>query len=55
MQSNNYWSSKEYDSDNAWNYNFNNSKFNWNNKNNNNYGRAVLACRDDTVKALCVR
>ncbi len=57
LQSNNYWSSSERaeNTDNAWNYNFNNSKFNWNNKTNNNYVRAVFAYRNDTVKALRVR
>ena len=38
---NNYWSSSEYDSTNAWNQNFNNGNQNSNNKNNTNYVRAV--------------
>lgn len=54
MQSNNYWSSSELsgNTDNAWNYNFNNSYFNNNNKTNNNYVRAVFAFRNSTFKAL---
>ena len=38
---NNYWSSTEYDNNNAWKQNFNNGNQNNNNKNNNNYVRAV--------------
>ena len=37
MQSNNYWSSTEYDSNNAWNVNMNDGNMNNDNKNNNNY------------------
>ena len=37
----NYWSSTEYDNNNAWKQNFNNGNQNNNNKNNNNYVRAV--------------
>ena len=50
MQSNNYWSATEFDSDNAWNYNFNNGRFWWNNKTNNNYIRAALAYRVNAMK-----
>ena len=39
---NNYWSSTEYDENNAWNVNTNNGNVNNNNKNNNNYVRAFL-------------
>ena len=38
---NNYWSSSEYDNNNAWKQNFNNGNQNNNNKNNTNYVRAV--------------
>ena len=38
---NNYWSSSEYDANNAWNQNFNNGNQNNNNKNNTNYVRPV--------------
>ncbi len=38
---NNYWSSSEYDINNAWKQNFNNGSQNNNNKNNTNYVRAV--------------
>ncbi|RTY39606.1 DUF1566 domain-containing protein [Chlorobium phaeovibrioides] len=38
---NNYWSSSEYNADNAWNQNFNNGNQNNNNKNNNNRVRPV--------------
>ncbi len=37
MQSNNYWSSTENDTNNAWNVNMNNGNVNNNNKDNNNY------------------
>jgi len=41
-QANNYWSSTEYNSNNAWNVNFNNGNVNNDNKNNNNnYVRCV--------------
>lgn len=44
-QSNNYWSSTEYQSNtnNAWKVNFNNGNVNNNNKDNNNYVRCVRA------------
>jgi hypothetical protein len=38
---NNYWSSTENDTNNAWNQNFNNGNQNNNNKNNTNYVRPV--------------
>ena len=38
---NNYWSSTEYDNNNAWKQNFNNGNQNNNNPNNTNYVRAV--------------
>ena len=38
---NNYWSSSEYSSNNAWKQNFNNGNQNNNNKNNTNKVRAV--------------
>ena len=38
-----YWSSTEYNSNNAWKLNMNNGNRNNNNKNNNNYVRPVLA------------
>lgn len=41
MQTNNYWSSTEYNSTNAVNWRFNNSNTNYNNKTNNNYARCV--------------
>jgi len=50
MVSNNYWSSTEYNDNNAWNLNFNNGSWNNNNKNNNNYVRSVLAYRNNTNK-----
>ncbi|MBQ4386840.1 MAG: fimbrillin family protein, partial [Prevotella sp.] len=43
VQSNNYWSSTEYDSGNAWRYYFGSSMFAWNAKSNRGYVRAVLA------------
>ena len=43
VQSNNYWSSKEYGSGSAWYYLFNGSEFNWYGKGNSDYVRAVLA------------
>lgn len=42
MQSDNYWSSTENDSNNAWNYNFDNG--NWNNDNKDNDNIRVRAC-----------
>lgn len=50
-QSNNYWSSVEYNTNNAWNMNFNNGNANNNNKSNTNYVRAVLACRNNTYRS----
>lgn len=41
FSTNNYWSSTENNSNNAWNLNFNNGSWNNNNKNNNNYVRCV--------------
>ena len=41
MRTNNYWSSTEYSSTIAWNWNFNNSYANRNNKTNNNYVRCA--------------
>ena len=52
MQSNNYWSSTVNSGSNYWNVNLNNGNWNNNDANNNNYARAVFACRNDTVKAL---
>lgn len=49
--SGNFWSSTENNADNAWNMNFNNGNANNNNKTNNNRVRAVLAYRNNTVKA----
>ena len=43
VQSDVYWSSKEYDSDNAWRYGFASSLFSWYPKSLNFYVRAVLA------------
>ena len=40
-QANNYWSSTENDSNNAWNVNFNNGNVNNNDKSNNRYVRCV--------------
>ena len=40
---NNYWSSSQYNSNNAWNVNTNDGNMNNNNKNNNNYVRAFAA------------
>lgn len=42
LPSNNFWSSSEYNSNNAWNVNTNNGNVNNNNKNNNKYVRAFL-------------
>ena len=42
--SNNYWSSSEYDANNAWKQNFSNGNQNNNNKDNNNNN--VRAARD---------
>jgi hypothetical protein len=41
VQSNNYWSGVEVDSNNAWNFNFNNGNQNNNDKNNNLFAWAV--------------
>lgn len=41
VYSNNYWSSTENNTTNAWNFNFNNGYINNNNKTNNNYVRCV--------------
>ncbi|MFC1813356.1 reverse transcriptase domain-containing protein [Thermodesulfobacteriota bacterium] len=46
VQSNNYWSSTEYDSNNAWNVNMNNGNVNNNNKDNNNYVWPVRSDND---------
>ena len=43
VQSNRYWSSKDYDSDSAWKYIFDDSKFGWYSTNSYGYVRAVLA------------
>ena len=43
LGSSNYWSSSEYNSNNAWNVNFSGFNSNNNNKNNSNYVRAVAA------------
>ena len=43
LDSSNYWSSSEYNSNNAWNVNFGGTNSNNNNKNNSNYVRAVAA------------
>ena len=45
----NYWSSSEYNQNNAWNVNFSNGNVNNNNKYNTNYVRAVAAL-DDKIK-----
>ncbi len=44
-ENNNYWSSSEYSSNNAYNVNTNNGNMNNNNKNNNNYVRAFRLLR----------
>lgn len=43
LANDNYWSSTEYDSNNAYNVNTNSGNINNNNKNNNNYVVAMLA------------
>lgn len=43
FDNNNYWSSTENDSNNAYNVNFNNGNADWNNKDNNNRVRSSLA------------
>ncbi len=47
---NNYWSSTEYDNNNAWKQNFNNGNQNNNNKNNNNYVRAVRGFKQNNKR-----
>jgi len=47
--SNNYWSSSENNTNNAWNYNGNNGNANNNNKTNNNRVRAVLAYQNNAI------
>ena len=49
LASNNYWSSSEYDSNNAWNVNFNNGNVNNNNKDNNNRVRFVRVIQVSTL------
>lgn len=50
ITANNYWSSTQYSSNNAWKLNWNNGNFDWNNKNNNNYVRAVCALNKKVIK-----
>lgn len=51
---NNYWSSSEYNANNAWNQNFNNGNQNNNNKNNTNYVRAVRGFKQKERNAASV-
>jgi len=44
-----YWSSTEYNNNNAWNYNFNNGNSNNNNKNNTYRVRAVRDFSNKTI------
>jgi len=48
FSNNNYWSSSEYNANNAWKQNFNNGNQNNNNKNNNNYVRCVRTFNQNT-------
>ena len=43
LTSSNYWAATEYNTNNAWNVNFNNGNVDNNNKYNENYVRAVAA------------
>lgn len=49
LSSSNYWCSTEYNSNNAWNVNFNSGDINNNNKYNSNYVRAVAALDNEEL------
>lgn len=49
VSSSNHWSVTEYNSNNAWNVNFNNGNTNNNNKNNSYVGRAVSALGEEEI------
>ena len=49
---NNYWSSTEYDENNAWNVNTNNGNVNNNNKNNSNTNNRVRAFAELVLRVL---
>jgi hypothetical protein len=48
---NNYWSSSEYNANNAWKQNFNNGNQNNNNKNNTNYVRCVRGFKQNLMSS----
>lgn len=52
LTSSNYWAATEYNTNNAWNVNFNNGNVDNNNKYNENYVRAVAALSDEFKESI---